>query len=334
MIEHKFPLDVDADDLSPWLSPNDVAAVSPLPGWHNSIFRIDTRSGERFVLRVHIPDEGPDFVEPTLRVATAYAQRLPFVHAPIPARDGELWKLVSGRTATLWPFVHGRNGDEAALDGAVAARCLGELHSVGSSALGELEGIELQPWSDMDWRRNGRWNLEEAERFLTSNWSQFKVSTSLTEVLELLRTACGSMQAALQNLDSSQMPTLPLHGDFYPHNLIVGAAGQVIGLVDWDESRIDWRVWDLANALLEFCAGPAGMNFDSACARNLIAAYETAAPGLSAAERNSLPLLIKARKLDEFLYSIAETYTGAAEDWEYLDSSLTGLLQIQDLSSI
>ncbi len=334
MIEHKFPLDVDAEDLSPWLSPADVAAISPLPGWHNSIFRVNKRSGESFVLRVHIPDEGPGFVEPTLQIAAAYAQRLPFVHAPIPTRDGEAWKLVSDRTATLWPYVHGRNGDDAALDGAVVGRCLGELHSVGSSLLPELTDIESRPWSEMDWRASSRWSLEQAEHFLTSNWWRFKVSTSLTEGLEFLRTACGSMPTALRELDSSHMPTLPLHGDFYPHNLIVDATGQVIGLVDWDESRIDWRLWDLANALLEFCAGPAGMNFDSACARNLIASYETAAPALSATERNSLPLLIRARKLDEFLYGIAETYSGAVEDWDYLDSSLTGLLQVQDLSSI
>jgi hypothetical protein len=45
------------------------------------------------------------------------------------------------------------------------------------------------------------------------------------------------------------------------------------GVLDWEEARLDWLSWDLANALGTFCF--AGDRLDREAARDLLAAYAT-----------------------------------------------------------
>lgn len=332
MIEHKYPLEISPGDLKPWLSPAHVTSIVPLPGWHNSIYRVDLSSGKWLVLRVHIPDEGPEFVEPTLRIAAAYASTVPFVPTPLTTRSGEYKTTISGRTATLWPYIEGVHGESNVLANQHAAECLASLHIAGEAIGNRLLGVSSETWAEKSWQTNSRWSFDTNEHFLLRNKDRY-VSWS-DDLISQLRSACAQISVQLNEVDATDMTTVPIHGDFYPNNLLVDSGGQVVAVVDWDEARIDWRTWDVANALLEFCAGPAGVNLDLGRASEFVAVYESAALSLSATERSTLPLLIRARKLDELMYSIGETQSGAVEDWEYLNQSLQGWQQIQDLSEI
>jgi homoserine kinase type II len=49
------------------------------------------------------------------------------------------------------------------------------------------------------------------------------------------------------------MPELPVHGDYHPGNLKY-AGGRAVGLFDFDWSKIDYRLFDVALALVYFCA--------------------------------------------------------------------------------
>ncbi len=334
MIEHKFPLDVAPSDLEPWFSPDDVAGIEPLPGWHNSIYRIDLRTGDSYVLRVHVPIEDAEFVTPSLRIAAAYTSLLPFVPAPVQTRAGDFQAILSGRVATLWPFVQGAHGESKRLTNEVAAECLARIHRAGESVRDELEEVGTERWSEKSWHDNSRWMLAANEEFILRNGPKFEVGVEASQLVEIARADCDLTTASLVQIDSKEMITVPIHGDFYPNNLLVNTEGQVAGVIDWDESRIDWRTWDLANALLEFCSGTAGTDFNVDCAKSFTSSYESTAGKLTPLERSTLPLLIRARKLDEFMYSIGETMTGAVEDWDYLNQSCKGWLQIRQLEDL
>lgn len=334
MIAHKFLLDIGPADLEQWLSPEEVINVDPLPGWHNSIYRVDLRSGEHRVLRVHVPPETPNFIAPTLQIVAVHAEHVPFVKGPFPARTGGAWTLISGRTATLWPYVPGSSGDLSNVTGQLAARCLATIHSAGTDAMKGLLGIRPELWSLKDWLSNKRWSFTDARSFLESENRWFDVGLRHQDLVDQLGSVCDRMPAELGRIDADRMITIPIHGDFYPNNLIADSEGKIVSVIDWDESRIDWRAWDLANALLEFCAGPAGTDFNPACAKAFIREYETVASPLSQDELAVLPLLIRARKLDEFMFSVAETVSFAVKDWEYLKTSFSGWLQVQDLRQL
>ncbi len=332
MIQHKFPLEIASTGLSPWLSPDDVTSVAPLPGWHNSIFRVDLVTGDRYVLKVHVPDEDSDFVEPTLRIADAYASVLPFVPGPVRTRDGALKATIERRVATLWPFVEGQNGETKAVTNEVAAKCLAAIHTAGLEVGRQLSDLDSETWVEKSWRANSRWNLETNGAFLYANRERYELWRD--HLVDELRVSCDELAVELRKVDIDHMTAVPIHGDFYPNNLMSSASGQMVGVIDWDESRIDWRTWDLANGLLEFCAGPAGTQLDVTSAREFIGYYEAAGSALTETERATLPLLLRARKLDELMYSIAETESGAVEDWEYLNQSLEGWLEVRNLERL
>lgn len=57
----------------------------------------------------------------------------------------------------------------------------------------------------------------------------------------------------IPDADLDRMPQLPIHGDYNQGNLTYEGL-QVIGVFDFDWSRIDMRLFDLAQSLVYFCA--------------------------------------------------------------------------------
>ena len=332
MIEHKFPLSPAASDLAPWLAGEDVSGIIPLPGWHNSIFRVETRSSDRFVLRVHVPSEDAALVEPTLRVAAAYSKRLAFVNAPAPTLAGALFSSIDGRVAELWPYVVGEPGSKDLLHGTAGpAECLAALQQAGSVVLDEVSDLQPEYWRDMDWRANRRWSVGSVKAFLLSGNPNVPVDLRPERLADELEAATWQVKDELRQVDAARMPVIPIHGDFYPSNLVIDAGGVIAALVDWDDARIDWRAWDVANALLEFCGGPAGMHLDRACCRNFLEELWSAGGELNSSEIDALPLLVRARKLDELMYGLQEAADFANGDRDYLRSSISGWGQIREL---
>lgn len=305
-----------------------------MPGWHNSIFRVGLVDGRQFVLRVHVPEEPASLVEPALRIAGAYACRLNFVPSPIRTSANRLWAPVERRVATLWPYIQGVVREEVTdSDRVEAAKCLGAIHGVGQAALHDLEGVPSELFARMDWRSNRRWDFAYVRSYLLSGGAQPLKDIEPAFLASELDEATSRMPAELSAISAIGMPTLAIHGDFYPNNLLFDESGRISAVIDWDESRIDWRAWDVANALLEFCSGPAGLYLDIPKCQKFSRAYEAAGPPLTPIERTALPLLIRARKLDDLMYSLSEASKLHQDEWDYLRDSITAWRQVQNLDS-
>ena len=120
------------------------------------------------------------------------------------------------------------------------------------------------------------------------------------------------------------LPVIPIHNDYFEDNLLY-RDGRIVGVVDWDEARLDWRAWDIANATWSFSRVVGEHRMDASIARAFLADYEAAGGEVTNDERGVLLPLIRARLLWETLYELGRGCRGAMTDWEYLYGNLAAL---------
>lgn len=73
-------------------------------------------------------------------------------------------------------------------------------------------------------------------------------------------------------VEAARQSTVPIHGDLFPDNIIITAAGEIT-LIDWEDCAQDSPAVDVGMALLGLCAPG---RFSSARARDLLAGYHAA----------------------------------------------------------
>ena len=124
-------------------------------------------------------------------------------------------------------------------------------------------------------------------------------------------------QALIPEQDRNRMPRLPVHCDYHQGNLKYEGS-RVIGVFDFDWSKIDLRLFDIALALVYFCAcrdgTPAGSlmldkfelflrAYNDRCASK-------ASPGsLSGLEKAFLPSMLAAANLFVLHWTIVDFYS-------------------------
>jgi Ser/Thr protein kinase RdoA (MazF antagonist) len=240
---------------------------------------------------------------------------VPQAPAPLEAADGGTWIDDEGRVASLWPFIEGRPMDRhSASDRAAAGRMLGSLHT----ALAEVRGRESRPGYsalvEADWLENRWWS-----------WSGADLSDVRERVeIETFERALEEVPEALRSLQSESLPRIPVHGDYYEGNLLIGEDGEVSAVLDWDECRLDWRAWDVANALWSFCRNDSNSGLDDELAAQFLEAYEPMAGALLAGERAAMGLLIRASRLWEALWGLGEMQRGRT-GWDYFELNVSAV---------
>ena len=124
-------------------------------------------------------------------------------------------------------------------------------------------------------------------------------------------------QALIPEHDRSKMPQLPIHCDYHQGNLKYEGS-QVIGVFDFDWSKIDLRLFDLALALVYFCAcwdGPAAGSLMLDKFELFLSAYNDkcaskASPGpLIELEKAFLPSMLAAANLFVLHWTIVDFYS-------------------------
>lgn len=134
-------------------------------------------------------------------------------------------------------------------------------------------------------------------------------------------------EALIPAAERSLMPHLPIHCDFHQGNLKYRDA-QVVGIFDFDWSKIDLRLFDLALALVYFCATwedrqPDRLNLDKCNlffhAYNTALAVEKGPGPLSELEKSHFPKMLAAANLFVLHWSIVDFYTlDHPDDKEYI----------------
>ena len=142
--------------------------------------------------------------------------------------------------------------------------------------------------------------------------------------LRIFDRAVEEVPEALRALNNDALPRVLIHGDFYEGNLLIGDDGEVAAVLDWDECRLDWRAWDVANALWSFCRNETNSGLDREAATAFLAAYEPLGGALFAGEREAMGLLVRASRLWEALWGLGEIQRGHA-GWDYFELNVAAV---------
>lgn len=311
-----------AELVQRWFPGVEVAGVRRLEGgWMNDVFGLETAAG-RLVLRVLQPETTPAMTAWSHALLDRVAPRLATVLAPIRTPAGDSLVVQDGRVATLERFVAGRLGNRSGSDVAPAGRALGALHRVLLD-VGELEARPGYPgWTDLDWRENRWWSWAAADR----------AAIGARVDIAVLDRAVEEVPVALGAVDARSIPVMAIHADYHEENLLVGDDGEVAAIIDWDECRVDWRAWDIANGLWSLCRNEGNTNLVGSQASAFLESYESASGlGVLAAERAVFALCVRATRLYEALWGIGEMQRGHA-GWDYLQQNVAAIAGIGELA--
>jgi homoserine kinase type II len=148
----------------------------------------------------------------------------------------------------------------------------------------------------------------------------------LIENLPQLRQNLAETMARLARAEAQSLPEVIVHCDFHPGNLKF-EAGHVVGLFDFDWSKVDKRCFDVGLALWYFCAsweGERDGELRLGQLRTFLGAYQEALRGrpglgpLSAVEGRFLGAMISASNLYIFNWTIDDYYRKEVDPQEYL----------------
>jgi Ser/Thr protein kinase RdoA (MazF antagonist) len=256
-------------------------------GWANDVFVLEGGAGA-VVLRIKYPPSDPASIGWEHALVGRLARELPEVVAPLRARDGSTFFFYERDAVWLVPFVDAEPaGYEHALE---AARLLARLQAVTAD-------LDVPPRPGPD----GLAELRSLDRrALPSEWRR-RVGPLHAGALDLLR-----------ELETRNLLHGVVHGDFFRGNLLV-RDGQIVALIDWEESHVAPLVSELANGVWEFTKSKASDDFDREAGARFVAAYRDAGGPVSPAEDDLIVPLIRAKRILELLRAPSDRRV----DWEY-----------------
>jgi Ser/Thr protein kinase RdoA (MazF antagonist) len=279
--------------------------LAPLPdpeplagGYKNTLLRC----GE-VVIRIERND--PESVAWEHELTAFLAHDVPEVVTPLVARDGSTFLEVEGVVTSVLPFVEGDPLDRDDAEQRLGlARLLARLHWVGLAWKRRRPGRPA--FADLDFEANAWWDVRVVELPAPLERAYDRSREWVARAPWLTRGA--------------------VHGDVYRGNLRVGD-GRIRGVLDWEDARVDWPAWELANATWEVCMDEARDALDPERAAAFLDAYtEAGGPG----ERAPFDELLRLRLVADALYSLTSAARGEPWDEAHVDHLLRALEHIGD----
>lgn len=178
--------------------------------------------------------------------------------APLPTRRGGLWTRVADFTATLYPFVAGRNGYAVALlrrHWVELGATLSRLHAADlppALALGIPSETYAPTWRDTVKGFQAQAETREFREPVAAECAAF-LRARRAEMDDLVQRA-DRLARALQQL---ALPTVVCHADIHAGNLLISDTGDLY-IVDWDTLILAPKERDLmyVSAGLSICDTP------------------------------------------------------------------------------
>jgi Ser/Thr protein kinase RdoA (MazF antagonist) len=199
-------------------------------------------------------------------IAMAAAEEIPEAVPPLPNHAGATVIRVAGRPVSVWPYIEGsRADDDDECQWAEAAELLARLHQVLGSQRGRIGS-----------RPVGGGTV---------------TTRAIGHDPELDRWVCA--------FDADARWTQPIHGDFYPGNLLA-RNGHIVALLDWDEAILSPPARELAWAAWEFGDGLWADNLDEVW--EFVTAYKDAGGPADPPDDLTLRSLVRERLLGEMHY--------------------------------
>lgn len=227
----------------------DVARLRLVTNDMNGIFRIDTRNGQKYILRVTLPEGGHnrDHVTAEMDWLAALTRDTDLsVPRPLPAKDGSLVVeagangVPEARLCAIFSWVPGK--DLAEDMSAVNISCLGEL-----MARLHAHALTYHPSSELSVLRFDRvFPFPEPVVLFDETFSPlFPPSRRVA-----YERAIAWGQESIDRLKASGEPMRILHGDLHQWN--VRNRRGILSPIDFEDLMLGWPVQDIATTLYYF----------------------------------------------------------------------------------
>ncbi|MEU3964103.1 phosphotransferase [Streptomyces buecherae] len=208
---------------------------------------------------------------------------------PLRTPDGRTVARAEGRPVSLWPYLEGRWAGEAdARQAEQAARLLARLHRALSGAVVPgrpvVADLTIGPRGEVAYAHPA---LRDPE-----------------------------LDAWLAAFSRGARREHPLRGDYYHGNLLVGAHGRLVAVLDWDEALVAPPEVELAGAALEF-AGELGDGW-AAC-RRFVDACLAEGGTVEKLDDTDMAQLTRHRLRREAAYYASAVARGVSHDGEDVD---------------
>jgi 4-aminobutyrate aminotransferase-like enzyme/Ser/Thr protein kinase RdoA (MazF antagonist) len=223
-----------------------AGALSPLPGEHDLNYRVDTGTN-RCLLKLHTPASQGPALDMQIAVVEHLAKTAPDlpVSRHIPTRQGGLLTKLPGTAyaARLLGWRDGTVWAKAPQRAARSAASLGQL-------LGTLD-LALRSFTHPAAARDYDWDIARAHRLRAD--TQFIADPEKRRTVEALLDRFASEVAP--RLAAS--PRQVIHNDANDYNVLLGADGEVSGLLDFGDMVESHRIVELAVAAAYVLIGAA-----------------------------------------------------------------------------
>jgi Ser/Thr protein kinase RdoA (MazF antagonist) len=192
----------------------------PLGGGYHSLV---ARAGD-FVVRIEQSDV--DSVAWEHELLEWLGEEIPEVVAPVAAADGTTFVATERGIVSVLPFVDGtpRGGLEA-------AELFARIHRRGADWAAARPRPGRPAYADLDWERNDWWD-----------WSVVRKPPELVRAFDRARAWVAS---------APELVVTPIHGDPAQQNVLWDGR-RIVGVLDWEWSRLDWPALELASAAWAF----------------------------------------------------------------------------------
>ena len=289
------------------------------------------RAGSRRSPKVRISASEGEFLLKRRAPRTNLEQRVRFGHAVIRhlqehghpvaklmlQRVGNNTALQRGdQVYELFAWVDGRRCNHSSEEVRQVGEVLGRIHSTLASWSQPVESPH-GTYHSADVVHSALGRIEHAIRSVDSTAPKREVAA----LVKALRANYEHASAAVEQAGWNTLPHQPIHGDWHPGNVVFvdaegsGGAGQVGAVIDFDSSRSEPRVVDLANGLLHFAMrSKKGHNpaewppaLSSRRLAALIKGWVATASPVTEAEAGVVPWLMVEAAIAESVVPVAET---------------------------
>ena len=217
-------------------------------------------------------------------------------------RDGKTWLNLDGQHYCMFDFIDGKNYSSNFLMRphrvrmmATSGRTLARLHKQLAGFLPDGQHhIGFKNYTD-DRHRDMLWHIQKAKELRA--WSRDLTEAEDKEqagwLIQHSTQVLEEMSYLDETLRKAELPLLVIHGDYGLHNLIYQDLDTAIP-VDYELSRLEWRMSDLVSVISKFSYKDGSYDFESII--RFMHAYQAEYP-ISDDEWNHFPMVWKYYKL-------------------------------------
>lgn len=309
-------------------------------GEWNNVLRLNSDRGT-FVLRISHPTTAPEAIAYEHKLMHFMSFHIPEVPSPIAAYDGSTYLRHDSLLVTLFPLMPGRMLErENEVECISAAKMLAQLHKAGLKYPDFSSRLNNPPLRELDWSNNSTWRWAEVKNLLFNQTEEFLKTVSdpdkrsCTEQIFAKRTEIAQEREAFRDwvaalrASGRALVFAPIQGDYWCNNLLV-KDGQVSAVVDWDECKTEWLVYELGRATWEFCQNRSQHTLDCQKAVRFLQAYQGAGGPVPSTEFDLLIPFMRCVRVIEVLFSLQQAWNFGLDE-----HGLHNLLSLENLRDV